>query len=279
MRSTVYRIRPSKMGGIQMAELITPQGTIHYNVTGQGPTVVFLHSALADHRQWREQVNALSGTYQCVTYDLLGFGSSGTVPNPCDPAKTVLDLLDHLNLVTANLVGSSLGGSVAIHTAVRYPNRVRSIVVAGTGLFGFQPEVIAPEPPVYKEYEVALAAHDVDRLTDCAEVIWLVGVTGHAHDVPESNREWFRTMYRDFLAHHDDFATYQGMNDIDVLTRLEMPVMVLIGENDTAFCLAIADYVERTVPSPTVVRMPNVAHFPNLSQPEVFNARLLQWLQ
>lgn len=262
-----------------MEELITPQGTIHYNVIGQGPTVVFLHSALADHRQWREQVNALSQTYQCVTYDLLGFGSSVAAPSPYDPADTLLALLDHLNQETAVLVGSSLGGSVAIHTAVKYPNRVRSLVLAGTGLFGFQPELSAPEPPIYREYERALADHDVNRLVDCAEAIWLVGVTGHAHDVPESNRDWFRTMYRDFLSHHDDFAQYQGMNDTDGLTRLEMPFMVLIGENDTAFCLQIADDLDRTLPHPTMVRMPNVAHFPNLSQPGVFNARLLQWLQ
>lgn len=262
-----------------MPDLATSHGTIHYEVFGQGPTVVFLHSALADHRQWRSQVDALSCRCQCVTYDLLGYGSSGIVPISCDPADTIQALLDHLKVEGAALVGSSLGGSVAIHTALRYPKRVHSIVLAGTGLFGFQPELSAPEPAIYKEYERALAAHDVDRLVNCAETMWLVGVAGNAADVPASNREWFREMYRDFLSHHDDFVHYQDLDDIDFLGQLEIPVMVLIGENDTAFCLAVADSLERTLPCPTVVRMPKVAHFPNLSQPDVFNARLVKWLR
>ncbi len=261
-----------------MNEFVSPQGEIRYEVTGQGPVVTFLHSALADHRQWRSQVDALSHDYRCITYDLLGHGASGHVPNDYDPVDTLLALLDHLEVATATLVGSSLGGSVSIHAAARYPDRIQSIVLAGTGLFGFQPALSAPEPALYREYEAALARRDVDRLVDCAEAIWLVGMAGNEQQESHANRELFRMMYRDFLGNHGNFSHYREMDDTDALANLDIPVLVVIGENDTAFCLAVAEHLEQTLPRATTFRMPNVAHFPNLSKPQEVNELLVKWL-
>lgn len=262
-----------------MNELITPQGAIRYSVTGHGSAVVFLHSALADHRQWGVQDEALSREHRCITYDLLGYGSSDNAPEKYDPADTLVALLDHLGVATTTLVDSSLGGSVAIHTAVRHPDRIRSMVLAGTGLFGFQPQVDGPEPAIYAEYEAALAAHNVNRLVDLAEVLRLVGIDGSERHVDPAHRELFRLMYREFLnSRRGEFTPYADINDIDALAHLAMPVLVVIGDNDTAFCLAAADYLEQTLPRATLVRMPDVAHFPNLSKPTEVSELLLRWL-
>jgi pimeloyl-ACP methyl ester carboxylesterase len=261
-----------------MNELITPQGAIRYSITGHGSAVVFLHSALADHRQWGVQVEALSREHRCITYDLLGYGSSDNAPEKYDPADTLLALLDHLGVATTNLVGSSLGGSVAIHAAVRHPDRIGTMVLAGTGLFGFQPKVDGPEPSVYAEYEAALAAHNISRLVDLAESLWLVGIDGNEQHVDPANRELFRFMYREFLNSRGEFTSYADINDINALANLAMPVLVVIGDNDTDFCLAVADYLEQTLPRATLVRMPDVAHFPNLSKPTEVSGLLLRWL-
>lgn len=262
-----------------MNELITPQGAIRYEVTGRGPAVVFLHSALADHRQWGVQVDALSNDYRCITYDLLGYGSSDNASDNYDPADTLLALLDHLGVATATLVGSSLGGSVAIHAGGRYPDRIQSMVLAGTGLFGFQPKIDGPDPAIYTEYEAALAAHDVSRLVDLAEAIWLVGIDGSERSVPAANRESFRLMYRDFLESRGAFTQYRDINDTHSLTGLDIPAMVIVGEHDTAFCVMVADYLERTLPQASLVRMPAVAHFPNLSKPREVSELIWQWLK
>ncbi|WP_020375423.1 alpha/beta fold hydrolase [Sulfobacillus thermosulfidooxidans] len=262
-----------------MSELITRQGTIYYEVTGNGPSVLFLHSALADHRQWREQVNALSPSYRCITYDLLGSGSSDNAPENYDPADTLLELLDHLKVDRVTLVGSSMGGSISIHAATRYPGRIQSIVLMGTGLFGFQPVLNTPEPTIYREYEAALANHDIDRLVDLAEAIWLIGIGGREEHVPKPYRELFRLMYREFLKNHGEFPQYRDMDDTSATRNLNMPVMVVVGDHDTAFCLAVATYFEQTLPGVNIVRMPGVAHFPNLSKPQVVNELLLEWLK
>lgn len=86
-------------------------------------------------------------------------------------------------------------------------------------------------------------------------------------------------MYREFLNNHGDFAHYRDMDDTDALVNLDMPVMVVVGDKDTAFCLAAADYLEQTLPRATIVRMPDVAHFPNLSKPRQVNELLSKWLK
>jgi pimeloyl-ACP methyl ester carboxylesterase len=262
-----------------MTKLVTPQGNIRYEEIGHGPAIVFLHSALADHRQWHVQVEELCHEYRCITYDLLGYGLSGNAPDHYDPADTLIALLNHVKLTTATLVGSSLGGSISIHAAVRYPKRITAIILAGTGLFGFRPESNAPEPTVYGEYEAALERHDVDRLVDLAEEIWLFGITGNRQHVTEVNRELFRTMYREFLGNHWNGPDYQEMDDTEALASLNVPAYVILGENDTAFGVAVADYLEHTLPRATIFHMPDSAHFPNLSKPQEVNQLLLQWLK
>ncbi len=272
----------SSIGGSEesaMNALRTLEGTIHYEVTGRGPAVVFLHSALADHRQWRVQVEALAQGYRCIAYDLMGYGQSDNAPERYDPADTLVALLDDLGVETATLVGSSLGGSVAIHAAVKYPHRIRSMVVAGTGLFGFEPPNLeGPKPPIYAQYEAALAAHDVNRLVDLAEAIWLRGIDGSDEDVPFASREAFRLMYREFLNTRGEFLQYPELNDVGLLRNLEIPIMVLLGERETAFCVAIAEHLEATLSRVTLVRMTGAAHFPNLSRPHEVTDRIRRWL-
>lgn len=261
-----------------MNKLMTSHGAIQYAVTGHGSAVIFLHSALVDHRQWDAQVEALSREHCCITYDLLGYGSSDNAPEEYDPADTLFALLDHLSVAKATLVGSSLGGSVAIHTAVRQPDRIQSLVLAGTGLFGFQPQFDEAEPFIYAEYEVALADHNVRKFIDLAEALWLVGIDGNTGQVAPANRESLRLMYRNLLNTYGEVTQYRDIDDTNALANLDMPVLMVIGDNDTVFCLAVADYLKQSLPQTTLVRMPDVAHFPNLSKPNEVNALLLRWL-
>ncbi|WP_053959975.1 alpha/beta fold hydrolase [Sulfobacillus thermosulfidooxidans] len=261
-------------------QFVTGQGTIWYEVYGMGPSVVFLHSALSDHRQWTEQITLLSHHYQCITYDLPGHGLSDNVPGHDDPADTLMALLDYLQVDTATLVGSSLGGAISIHAAIHYPHRIRSIVLLGSGLFGYQPELHIPEPSIYKEYEAALATRDTEQLLNLAEAIWLIGLKGRKQDVSEDHRELFRLMYRDFLNNHPEgFASYLDIDDTHAVENLTMPVMVVVGDHDTAFCWAVSDYLEQTLAQIITVRIPNAAHFPNLSKPQEITELLLGFLK
>jgi pimeloyl-ACP methyl ester carboxylesterase len=56
------------------------QGKLFYEISGNGPTLLFLHGVCLDHRMWENQVNYFSTSYTCINVDLRGFGSS-SVPD------------------------------------------------------------------------------------------------------------------------------------------------------------------------------------------------------
>ena len=262
------------MPEIEIARL----GVLAYHDIGSGPAVVFLHSALMDSRQWDREVDEISKQYRVIAVDLPGFGQSDNPQWPFDPAQPVFSLMDHLGVREAHWVGSSLGGSIAIHAAVHSPQRVLSLFLAGTGMFGFNPEITAHEPSVYRQYEVAWEARDMETVVNIGAAIWLDGLS--SSPIPERVRQSFMTAYRDRLLNHPwDNPPFVSVNDQDAVLHLEPPTMVVIGEHDTAYCRALADWLGRSVPAVNLYEMQGAAHFPNLSRPEEFRQVLWNWLK
>ena len=109
---------------------------IHYAVQGKGePTLVFIHCWGCNRHLWDNQVLEFSKKYRVVTIDLPGHGESGldrkdwTVESFGDDVKTVVA---KLNLKRVVLIGSSMGGPIAVEAARRMPERVVGIVPVDT---------------------------------------------------------------------------------------------------------------------------------------------------
>jgi sigma-B regulation protein RsbQ len=105
---------------------------IHYAVQGKGePALVFIHCWACNRHLWDNQVAEFSKTHRVVAIDLPGHGESGqgrknwTVESFGDDVKTVVT---KLNLKRVVLVGSSMGGPIALEATRRMPDRVVAIV-------------------------------------------------------------------------------------------------------------------------------------------------------
>lgn len=109
---------------------------IHYSVQGKGdPALVFIHCWACNRHFWDNQVAEFSKTYRVVTIDLPGHGESGqgrknySVESYGDDVKTVVT---KLNLKRVVLVGSSMGGPIALEATRRMPDRVVAVVPVDT---------------------------------------------------------------------------------------------------------------------------------------------------
>ena len=109
---------------------------IRYSVQGKGdPALVFIHCWACNRHFWDNQVSEFSKTHRVVTIDLPGHGESGqgrkswSVESYGDDVKTVVTKLDLKRVV---LVGSSMGGSIALEATRRMPDRVVAIVPVDT---------------------------------------------------------------------------------------------------------------------------------------------------
>jgi pimeloyl-ACP methyl ester carboxylesterase len=109
---------------------------IHYSVQGKGePALVFVHCWSCDRNLWEKQVPVFAKQYRVVTIDLPGHGESGqerknwSVESFADDVNTVIT---KLNLKRVVLIGSSMGGPIAVEATRRTPDRVVAIVPVDT---------------------------------------------------------------------------------------------------------------------------------------------------
>src|SRR4051794_16959245 len=110
---------------------------LHYELTGpEGtPVVAFSNSLGTTLEMWDAQVPALSDRYRLLRYDTRGHGRSEVVDRPAsidDLAGDLAALLDALGIDKAHVLGLSLGGMTAQSFAVRYPQRLSSLVLMAT---------------------------------------------------------------------------------------------------------------------------------------------------
>src|SRR5437762_14098015 len=111
----------SRTLGAQTRTLNVGDATINYDVTGKGPTVVFIHGWSHNISVWDDQVPAFKSRYRVVRYDSRGFGrSTGYADESAEPQDLLL-LLEALRVKRAYIVGQSRGGSVALRFASGYP--------------------------------------------------------------------------------------------------------------------------------------------------------------
>ena len=105
---------------------------ISYSDSGIGNTIVLLHGFLENKKMWLKYNNLFSEKYRVVAIDLLGHGESdclGYVHKMEDNAGAVNEVLEHLNIEKATIVGHSMGGYVGLAFAELYPEKIQKLVL------------------------------------------------------------------------------------------------------------------------------------------------------
>ena len=111
---------------------------LFYEESGSGVPVVFVHEFAGDYRSWETQMRHFARSYRCIAYNARGYPPSDV---PADGERYSQDrarddiraVLDALKIDKAYIVGLSMGGFAALHFGFTYPQRARSLVVAGCG--------------------------------------------------------------------------------------------------------------------------------------------------
>jgi pimeloyl-ACP methyl ester carboxylesterase len=158
---------------------------LYYETHGAGRPLVLLHGGLGSGEMFGPILPALSERHQVIAPDLQGHGRTADIDRPLDVrlmADDIAALIDHLGLDTPDVAGFSLGGGVALQTAVKYPSRVRRLVAVSANVRrdAIYPEMLAQagqvgaaaaefmkETPMYELYQrVAPRPEDFPRLLD-----------------------------------------------------------------------------------------------------------------
>jgi pimeloyl-ACP methyl ester carboxylesterase len=158
---------------------------LYYETYGEGRPLILLHGGLGSGEMFGPIIPALAERHRVIAVDLQGHGRTADIDRPLSLeylADDIAALIDHLGLERPDLVGYSLGGGVALHTAARHPDKVGKLVVVSVYL---RPDVIheelraqqgqvnaaaaefMKETPMYELYQrVAPRPEDFPRLLD-----------------------------------------------------------------------------------------------------------------
>jgi pimeloyl-ACP methyl ester carboxylesterase len=107
---------------------------MYYEIHGQGEPVVLLHGAfmaISNNFHWAEWIGELSKTRKVIAIEMQGHGRTADTGRDFtydNLADDVAALLDYLKIPSADILGYSLGGGVALNCAIRHPDKVRKVV-------------------------------------------------------------------------------------------------------------------------------------------------------
>jgi pimeloyl-ACP methyl ester carboxylesterase len=118
-----------------MPKLIANGLNFHYQQAGSGPDVVLIHGVTGDLSIWflSQAMGVLSQSFRVTAYDLRGHGYSEVSPTgytSADQAGDALAIMDALEIDRVMLVGHSFGAVIAMHAAIREPERIEALVVS-----------------------------------------------------------------------------------------------------------------------------------------------------
>uniref|UniRef100_UPI00351F7807 alpha/beta fold hydrolase n=1 Tax=Microcella sp. TaxID=1913979 RepID=UPI00351F7807 len=127
---------------------------------------------------WDDQVPALADRYTVVRFDLRGFGRTRAQPGPYSNCQDLADLLDHLGIDRAVVVGCSMGGMIALDFVLERPERAAALVWVCSGVGGVEPpdEIVDPrEIALFEESQAAEESGDWERAAALDVRIWVDG--------------------------------------------------------------------------------------------------------
>jgi pimeloyl-ACP methyl ester carboxylesterase len=253
-----------------MPKLTRPCGSISFDVikaaqpTG-APALLLSHGFGATSAMFAPNVPTLATHRDVITWDLRGHGGSESPADPeCYSGARALDdmqaILDTLDVARAVLGGHSLGGYLSLSFALAHPERVAGLILIGTG-------------PGFRKDDARDAwnrrAHGTaDRLADIG--VAALGDSSELHGDAHAD-------VRGLVLAANGTLTQRDAHVIDGLPGIQVPALVIVGENDKNF-LAAADYMAGKMPAARKVVIPDAGHAPNVDQPERVNAELTAFL-
>jgi pimeloyl-ACP methyl ester carboxylesterase len=265
-----------------MAHLTSDDGVkLYYEETGTGIPIVFVHEFAGDCRSFEPQVRYFSRRYRCITYNARGYPPSDV---PRDAGRysqerardDIRAVMDALKLDKAHVVGLSMGGFAVLHFGMTYPERARSLVIAGCG-YGAEED----QRQKFQEESEAWAKRFETLGMKEAGSTYAEGPT-RVQFQNKDPRGW-REFAQQLAEHSSDGAalTQRGVQKrrpslydlVDRMKAITAPTLVITGDEDWP-CLEPGLLMKRTIMSAALVVMANSGHAINLEEPALFNQHL-----
>lgn len=264
--------------------------TVHYKIMGNGePTFLLLHGFGASLFSWQVVMPELAKYGTVIAYDRPAFGLTERPlqwedgENPYSPQaqiELVVGLMDKLGVKQAIFIGNSAGGKIAFETALNYPDRVKALIAVDAAVYtgGGVPSFMRPilSTPQMQHLGPLIARQFQKNGDDLIRSAW--------HDPSKISQKTWDGYHTPLKAENWDAALWamtaasEASSLPDRLDELELPVLVITGDDDrivpTEDSLRLAD----ELPNAKLSVIEASGHLPHEEQPAAFMNALLSFL-
>jgi 3-oxoadipate enol-lactonase len=239
-------------------------------VVGEGRSIVFLHSLLADRSSLDPVIPRLSGEFRLVMLDLPGFGDSER------GEASLSELADRLVVAIRELCpgpspilfGNGYGSFLALAAALRDPTIASALCLAGCGAsFGDEGR------KAFTFMRTRAREAGLEAIADVAmRRLFPAHMAERAPELVQLRRERFVATDIDVFC--DACGILASLDLRDAAKELQVPLLACAGEFDQATPPAMAEELAALAPQGTFELIPNCAHVPTLQAPEAVEALL-----
>lgn len=223
--------------------------------------VIFIHGSGATKHTWMNQISSDLNGYRKIALDLPGHGeSTGSGLTSIELYSSFIkSFTEKLNLKNIVLAGHSMGGAIVQNFALNYPDKVKAVVLAGTGakLKVHQDILKQTLENINYAQNLAYCEHTDKKIIEQAEI--------------EFNFTSEKVRYNDFLA----------CNNFDVMEKVKnitAKTLVIVGNCDKLTPLKYAFYLQTQIKGSTLKIIENAGHMSMWEKPDYFNCTLNDFL-
>lgn len=258
--------------------------SLHYETHGEGLPLLLVHEWGGDHRSWEPQVRFFARRYRVITFNARGYPPSAV---PCDvnaysqraAVDDIKGVLDHLAIPRAHVCGLSMGAYATLLFGLTYPERARSLTVAGGG-YGS-----ATDREVFRTITIDMAERLEREGMAAVAATYSRGPT-RVQFLRKDPQGWQE--FHDHLADGSAIGRAMTLRGVQMtrpsffelerdFTRLRVPVLVMVGDEDDP-AIEPSLLLKRRAPAAGLVVFPNSGHTINLEEPDLFNRSLVDFL-
>jgi 2-hydroxymuconate-semialdehyde hydrolase len=269
--------------GLDEHRIQLPSGSVRYFAGGEGAPVLLLHGfGFGAVENWSKQAPALARRHRVIAPDLYWFGASvpsGTVESATAESDAMIELLDALHVARADVIGASFGGLVAIHLAMRHPERVdRVILVDAAGV----------RPTRAEELRIADSFGGERSVEDLLMPTQLAALKTFLERVVYRNRppfpDWVLRQVMNELGRNREAKTrlchslQTELFDEVQLRKIVARTLVVWGRNDPLLLVSMGERLARAIPGAELLVFEDAAHSAMLEQPSRFNDVIAHFL-
>lgn len=248
---------------------------MHYEVYGRGKPVILLHGWLGSWGLWQETMSFLGRHYRTYALDFWGFGESGKKRETYavqDFVSLVDQFMEQLGIENAPLVGHSMGGTVSLSVAIKYPQRVNKVVVVGSPIVGSS---LALPLKLAGYRGIAFMLFNMMGAFRFAMRAASPIICRDERFADMMDRDLSRTTLESFLL---SIASLRRTDLRPMLAQIKVPAMGMYGDRDVIVHPRQWEPMKKGISHAHIERFPSAGHFPMLEEPQNFGERLKAFL-